>query len=91
MDRNIAQFFETEMSDGMYNAICDFLSSPHIREGKFEGNEVLLNKINRQSVIIYKEYEMGNGVFKYSDVAIIYDIRLLLKKLADYKKLIGSL
>lgn len=92
MDINIVKFFEHEMSDDLYNAIRDFLSSHHIREGKFAGNEVLLNKLNRQSVIIYKEYEMENGNFEYlSRDAMIYDIPLLLQKLADYKKLIGQL
>lgn len=87
MDKNIAFFFEHEIQDDdLYKSICDFLSSPHIREGKFEGNEVLLNKLNRQTVIIYKEYEMEDGSFLYSQDTIIYDIPLLLKKLKEYKR-----
>jgi hypothetical protein len=89
MDNSIVEFFEYEIQDDdLYNAIYDFLSSPHIREGKFEGNEVLLNKLNRQAVIVYKEYEMENGSYKYSQNAIIYDIPSLLKKLKEYRKLV---
>lgn len=87
MDKNIAVFFEHEIQDDdLYKSIYDFLSSSHIREGKFEGNEVLLNKLNRQTVIIYKEYEMEDGSFLYSQDTIIYDIPSLLKKLEEYKR-----
>jgi hypothetical protein len=90
MDKNIVYFFEHEIQNNdLYKVIHDFLSSPHIREGKFEGNEVLLNKLNRQAVIVYKEYEMESESFEYSQNAIIYDIPSLLKKLEEYKKLIG--
>ncbi len=46
----------------------------------------MLNKLNRQTVIIYKEYEMEDGSFLYSQDTIIYDIPSLLKKLEEYKR-----
>ncbi|MDF2907940.1 MAG: hypothetical protein K0R34_3261, partial [Herbinix sp.] len=51
----IDKYFNGELYQDMYEAIRKFLTSTEIREGKFEGNEVLINKLNRKTAIIYKE------------------------------------
>jgi len=85
MEKFILSHFEHELYDEMYEAIVYFLSSPHIREGKFNGNEVLLNKLNLDTVIIYKEYELDNGQYKYTDDSQIWDISKLLNRLKKFK------
>ena len=64
----------------MYNSILYFLKSFEIREGKFEANIYLLHKINRDTVIIYQEYELPNGR-EYSQEARIFNIKDLLSKI----------
>lgn len=86
MDKEIAKLFEAEMYDDMYNAIIYFLSSVEIREGKFEGNEILIHKIDRDTVILYQEYQLDNDKYERSRKALIYDIKLLIEELRKYKE-----
>ncbi|KHD14005.1 hypothetical protein OA81_10590 [Clostridium butyricum] len=81
----MARLFEREMYDDMYNAIIYFLSSVEIREGKFEGNEILIHKLDRETVILYQEYQLDNDKYEHSRNAFIYDIKLLLEELREYK------
>lgn len=85
MRKEIARLFEREMYDDMYNAIIYFLSSVEIREGKFEGNEILIHKLDRETVILYQEYQLDNDKYERSRNAFIYDIKLLLEELREYK------
>lgn len=50
--------FRDELYQEMYDAIRYFLEFKEIREGKFEGNEILIQKLNRETAIIYKEYKL---------------------------------
>jgi hypothetical protein len=86
VDNEIVKLFETEMHDEMYNSIIYFLSSFEIREGKFEGNEILIHKIDRDTVILYQEYQLEDGKYERSRKALIYDIKLLLEELRKYKE-----
>lgn len=85
MRKEIARLFEREIYDDMYNAIIYFLSSVEIREGKFEGNEILIHKLDRETVILYQEYQLDNDKYERSRNAFIYDIKLLLEELREYK------
>lgn len=85
-EKILKRFFETELYDEMYQEIVHFLSSPHIREGVFEGNEVLIRKLNRDTAIVYLEYLMDNEPSRYSDEAKIIEIPALLEQLRDWKK-----
>ena len=71
-------YFKNEMYQEMYNAIRYFLTSVEIREGKFEGNEILIHKLNRKTAIIYKEYELEDGSYEYSHEAYIFEIDNLI-------------
>lgn len=86
VNKEIAKLFETEMYDDMYDSIIYFLSSLEIREGKFEGNEILIHKIDRDTVILYQEYQLDDGKYERSRKALIYDIKLLLEELSKYKE-----
>lgn len=57
-------FLETEIKNvnspehpEMYTAIVAFLTSYEIREGVFEANEYILQKLDRETVLIFQEYE----------------------------------
>lgn len=69
----------------MFNEIIHFLSSYEIREGKFEGNEVLIDKINRDTAIVYLEYELADGKYEYSHNAIVVNINKLIDELKEWK------
>ncbi len=41
----IKKFLVVEISDQeMYEEIYDFINSPHVRSGEFEGNELIIKK-----------------------------------------------
>lgn len=86
MENNVMDYFSGELYKEMIEAIIYFLSSFEIREGKFEGNEILINKLNRETAIIYKEYQLDNGSYEYSRESIICNIPKLLEeiKLLNY-------
>lgn len=86
MDKELKRWFDAELYDEMYNEILHFLLSAEIREGKFEGNEVLINKINRDTAIVYQEYELQNGTFEYSRNAKIMPISSLISELKKWKQ-----
>ncbi len=69
----------------MYAEIMHFLESPHIRQGQFEGNELIINKINSDYVILYFEYEPQTGKFEYGRGSEIVYIPTLISKLKEYK------
>ena len=88
-------FLETEIEltntfehQGMYRAILDFLTSSHIREGKFECNEYLITKLNLGSVIICQDYELYDKQSAPLD-AVIIPIPLLLEKIDERAIKIG--
>ncbi len=64
----------------MYNEIRCFLTSYNIREGKYEGNEYLINKLSRDTVIIYQEYDTPEG-WIYSQDARVCDIKKLIEEI----------
>ena len=80
-------FLNTEIANAntpahqeMYDAIHYFLSSSEIREGKFEANIYLINKITRDTAIIYQEHKLPKG-WEYSQNARIFNIKDLLHKI----------
>lgn len=77
MDK-IEFYFKSEMYQEMYDAIRYFLNSVEIREGKFEGNEILIHKLNRETAIIYKEYELEDGSYEFSHEAYLFKIDKLI-------------
>lgn len=41
----------------LYNDIINFITSYHIRNGEFEGNEYVIKKMDQLNFILYSEYE----------------------------------
>jgi hypothetical protein len=77
----IEKYFKDELYQGMYEEMRRFLTSYEIKEGKFEGNEILLNKLNRESVVIYKLYELQDGSYDYCEESSILNIDKLVELL----------
>ena len=56
----LKKFLQAEIfSKEMYDAIYEFINSYEIRRGEFEGNEYIINKIDRDNFIVYPEYNDG--------------------------------
>jgi hypothetical protein len=77
----IEKYFKDELHQGLYEEIRSFLTSYEIKEGKYEGNKVLLNKLNTDSVIVYKLYELQDGSYNYCEESGILNIEKLVELL----------
>lgn len=55
---DLENFLQSEIcSQGMYDVIVDFICSPHIRSGEFEGNEHIIKKMDQLNYVIFREYD----------------------------------
>lgn len=53
----IDRFLQSEiMYQDLYEAIIDFISNVHIRNGEFEGNEFIIKKMDQENFFIFPEY-----------------------------------
>lgn len=50
------KFLRDEIYKDSYEAILEFILSPHIRSGEFEGNEHIIKKMDQCNYIIFVEY-----------------------------------
>ncbi len=86
MINTIEKFLEDEISyQDMYEEICAFITSTHIRNGEFEGNYYILKKMDLLNFIIYPEdlYPDNHREISYCISIYKHD---LLKKITDYAK-----
>ena len=61
----IIDFLYSEMSiQGLYKEIIFFINSDEIQKGEFEGNEYIVKKIDKETFILYAEYENEEGRVK---------------------------
>lgn len=57
----IEDFLRSEINtQELYNDIIYFITSFHIRNGEFEGNEYIIKKMDKINFIIFSEYEDKN-------------------------------
>lgn len=55
----IKDFLYSEMSiEELYKEVIFFITSYEIRKGKFKGNKYIIEKINRDSFMLYIEYQV---------------------------------
>lgn len=74
----LKKFLDAEIySKEMYDAICEFINSYEIRRGEFEGNEYIINKIDRDNFIVYPEYDDGEDGIQIPFSMSIYKNKLL--------------
>ncbi len=86
----IEKFLSVELDyQEMYDEIINFITSFHIRNGEFEGNEYIINKMDRDNFIIYLEYDYSNNpYYRYNgreiNSAIAIDRKSLIKVINEY-------
>ena len=56
----INSFLQAEINtQELYDDIINYITSYHIRNGEFEGNEYIIKKMDQINFILYSEYEYG--------------------------------
>lgn len=71
-------FLKSEINtQELYEAILQFVLSPHIRNGEFEGNEYIIKKIDQLNFFIYPEYEYPDGHREIHAAIAIYKNQLV--------------
>jgi len=88
-------FIQTEITevnspehDEFYLAIRAFIQSAEIRRGEFEGHCFIINKIDRNTFIIYEEHQLPEKTI-YSNSSIIVDKESILRAIDSAAKKIG--
>jgi hypothetical protein len=57
----INSFLQSEINtQDLYDDIISFITSFHIRNGEFEGNEYIIKKLDSLNFIIFPEYIINN-------------------------------
>lgn len=94
----ITDFLQSEIdTKEHYRKIIHFITSYEIRKGKFKGNKYIIEKINRDSFILYIEYQdiQGKIIYTPSIAPIISQNKLIefieeyIKKLRDFKTIMS--
>ena len=63
----ITDFLQSEIdTKEHYVKIIHFINSHEIRKGKFKGNKYIIEKISRDSFILYIEYQDIHGKIIYT-------------------------
>ena len=71
-------FLSSEISSQeLYDEIVHFVTSVHIRQGDFEGNEFVIKKIDSDNFIIFSEYELSSGVREIHAATAIFRLPLI--------------
>lgn len=77
-------FLQAEINNqALYDDIIYFITSFHIRNGEFEGNEYIIKKMDQINFIIFSEYEDNAGVREIHFAEAIYR-KMLIKKINEY-------
>ena len=89
----ITDFLRSEIdTKEHYEKIIHFITSYEIRKGKFKGNKYIIEKINRDSFILYIEYQDIQGKIIYTpSIAPIISQNRLIEFIEEYIKKIERL
>ena len=84
----ITNFLQSEIdTKEHYGKIMYFITSYEIRKGKFKGNKYIIEKINRDSFMLYIEYQDIQGKIIYTpSIAPIISQNRLIEFIEEYKK-----
>lgn len=76
-------FLQAEINtQELYDDIINYITSYHIRNGEFEGNEYIIKKMDQINFIVYSEYEYGEkgreihgaiSIYRHDLIRIIND------------------
>lgn len=77
-------FLQSEINtQELYENIIDFITSYHVRNGEFEGNEYIIKKIDQINYIIFAEYKNEDGEREIHAAEAVYRENLI-KKINEY-------
>ncbi len=80
------EFLQAEINtQELYEDIINFITSFHIRNGEFEGNEYVIKKMDQTNFIIFPEYESEDGVREIHAAEAVYG-QILIKRIQEYAK-----
>lgn len=84
----ITDFLQSEIDiKEHYGKIIHFITSYEIRKGKFKGNKYIIEKISRDSFILYIEYQDIHGKIIYTpSIAPIISQNRLIEFIEEYIK-----
>ena len=84
----ITDFLRSEIdTKEHYEKIIHFITSYEIRKGKFKGNKYIIEKINRDSFMLYIEYQDIQGKIMYTpSIAPIISQNRLIEFIEEYIK-----
>ncbi len=84
-------FLQSEINtQELYEEIMNFITSYHVRNGEFEGNEYIIKKMDQTNFIIFPEYEDENGEREIHAAESVYRENLIkrINKYASKKNII---
>jgi len=82
----LERFLQSEINtQELYEDIISFITSYHIRNGEFEGNEYIIKKMDQTNFIIFPEYEYEDGEREIHAAMAIYRNNLI-KEINNYAK-----
>lgn len=80
----LERFLQSEINtQELYDDIISFITSFHIRNGEFEGNEFVIKKMDQTNYIIFPEYEDEDGEREIHAAMAIYR-NDLIKEINNY-------
>lgn len=80
----IESFLQSEINtQDLYDDIISFITSFHVRNGEFEGNEYVIKKMDQINFIIFPEYEDDKGEREIHAAEAIYREKLI-KRINEY-------
>lgn len=80
----ISSFLQAEInSQELYEDIINFITSFHVRNGEFEGNEYIIKKMDQLNFLIFSEYVLQDGKREIHSATSVYRHNLL-KEIKNY-------
>jgi hypothetical protein len=77
-------FLQSEINtQELYEEIMNFITSHHVRNGEFEGNEYIIKKMDQINFIIFPEYEDEDGEREIHAAEAVYRENLI-KRINEY-------
>ncbi len=78
------EFLQSEINtQELYEEIMNFITSYHVRNGEFEGNEYIIKKMDQTNFIIFPEYEDEEGEREIHAAEAVYRENLI-KRINEY-------
>jgi len=74
----VGKFLQAEInSQELYEELIKFITSFHIRNGEFEGNEYVIKKMDHENFILFPEYQDKDGNREIHFAVSVYKQQLI--------------